>query len=161
MDAGIHGDVRADVIGLRTCGAGIDEYAPYIGLGLACSDELSGPVGAAGQKAQLRDRLGGLRDFAPGFGDQMGHLHSGFIGTHGLVGLGQPVKYGYWDFGTDLSVICGRDKKPAVGYSPMQEFYCHRPIDKVRTDFMEQAIAGNAAIFLELAKLPKDGFSLA
>ena len=71
------------------------------------------------------------------------------------------MKYGYWDFGTDLSVICGRDKKPAVGYSPMQEFYCHRPVDKVRTDYMEQAIAGNAAIFLELVKLPKDGFSLA
>jgi putative selenium metabolism hydrolase len=78
----------------------------------------------------------------------------------GLVGLGQPVKYGYWDFGTDLSVICGRDKKPAVGYSPMQEFYCHRPIDKVRTDYMQQAIAGNAAIFLELAKLPQSGFAL-
>ncbi len=80
--------------------------------------------------------------------------------ANGLASLGQPVKYGYWDFGTDLSVVCGRDKKPAVGYSPMQEFYCHRPIDKVRTDFMQQAIAGNAAIFLELAKLPKDGFSL-
>ena len=81
--------------------------------------------------------------------------------ANGLAGLGQPVKYGYWDFGTDLSVICGRDKKPAVGYSPMQEFYCHRPIDKVRTDYMEQAIAGNAAIFLELVKLPKERFALA
>ena len=81
--------------------------------------------------------------------------------ANGLAGLGQPVKYGYWDFGTDLSVICGRDKKPAVGYSPMQEFYCHRPIDKVRTDYMEQAIAGNAAIFLELVKLPKEWFVLA
>ena len=81
--------------------------------------------------------------------------------ANGLAGLGQPVKYGYWDFGTDLSVICGRDKKPAVGYSPMQEFYCHRPVDKVRTDYMEQAIAGNAAIFLELVKLPKVGFALA
>jgi len=80
--------------------------------------------------------------------------------ANGLAGLGQPVKYGYWDFGTDLSVICGRDKKPAVGYSPMQEFYCHRPIDKVRTDYMQQAIAGNAAIFLELAKLPKSRFAL-
>lgn len=79
----------------------------------------------------------------------------------GLVGLGQPVKYGYWDFGTDLSVVCGRDKKPAIGYSPMQEFYCHRPIDKVRTDYMEKAIAGNAAIFLEMGKLPQDAFMLA
>ena len=74
----------------------------------------------------------------------------------GLVQIGQPVKYGYWDFGTDLSVVCGRDKKPAIGYSPMQEFYCHRPIDKVRTDYMEKAIAGNVAIFLELVKVPKE-----
>ncbi|MHC1760940.1 MAG: M20/M25/M40 family metallo-hydrolase [Negativicutes bacterium] len=78
----------------------------------------------------------------------------------GLTQVGQPVKYGYWDFGTDLSVVCGRDKKPAVGYSPMQEFYCHRPIDKVRTDYMERAIAGNVAIFLELVKLPKEEFVL-
>ncbi len=78
----------------------------------------------------------------------------------GLTQIGQPVKYGYWDFGTDLSVVCGRDKKPAVGYSPMQEFYCHRPIDKVRTDYMEKAIAGNVAVFLELVKLPKEEFVL-
>ena len=76
----------------------------------------------------------------------------------GLNQLGQPVKYGYWDFGTDLSVICGRDRKPAIGYSPMQELYCHRPIDKVRIDYMEKAIAGNAAIFLELSQLPKEEF---
>jgi putative selenium metabolism hydrolase len=76
----------------------------------------------------------------------------------GLQKLGQPVKYGYWDFGTDLSVICGRDRKPAIGYSPMQELYCHRPIDKVRTDYMEKAIAGNAAIFLKLSRLAKAEF---
>lgn len=76
----------------------------------------------------------------------------------GLVQVGQPVKYGYWDFGTDLSLICGRDKKPAIGYSPMQELYCHRPIDKVRIDYMEKAIAGNAAIFLELSQLPREKF---
>lgn len=78
----------------------------------------------------------------------------------GLVQIGQPVKYGYWDFGTDLSVVCGRDKKPAIGYSPMQEFYCHRPIDKVRTDYMEKAIAGNVAIFLELVKVSKEELTL-
>ena len=77
-----------------------------------------------------------------------------------LEGLGQSVKYGYWDFGTDLSVICGRDKKPAIGYSPMQEIYCHRPIDKVRVDFMVQSIAGNAAIFLKLADVPKEVFKI-
>ncbi|MDF2566938.1 MAG: peptidase dimerization domain protein [Oscillospiraceae bacterium] len=75
----------------------------------------------------------------------------------GLIVAGQPVKYGYWDFGTDLSVISGREKKPAIGYSPMQEFYCHRPIDKVRIDYMIKALEGNVSIFLELTQLgPKD-----
>lgn len=78
----------------------------------------------------------------------------------GLAKLGQPVKYGYWDFGTDLSVICGRIRKPSVGYSPMQELYCHRPIDKVRIDYMEKAIAGNVAIFLEMCQLASDAFVL-
>jgi len=78
----------------------------------------------------------------------------------GLKAVDQPVKYGYWDFGTDLSMICGRQKKPAIGYSPMQEFYCHRPVDKVRTDYMEKALAGNVSIFLELIKLKKDDFIL-
>jgi putative selenium metabolism hydrolase len=76
----------------------------------------------------------------------------------GLSLINQPVKYGYWDFGTDLSVICGRDKKPAIGYSPMQEFYCHRPIDKVRIDYMVKALAGNVAIFQELSQLDKKEF---
>lgn len=78
----------------------------------------------------------------------------------GLAELNQPIKYGHWDFGTDLSVICGRDKKPAIGYSPMQELYCHRPIDKVRIDYMEKAIAGNVAIFMELTGLPPEAFSI-
>jgi len=78
----------------------------------------------------------------------------------GLESLGQGVKYGYWDFGTDLSVICGRDKKPAIGYSPMQEFYCHRPVDMVRIDFMEKALIGNAGIYLKLMELPKETFKL-
>ena len=78
----------------------------------------------------------------------------------GLAKVNQPVKYGYWDFGTDLSVVCGRDKKPAIGYSPMQEFYCHRPIDKVRIDYMEKAIAGNVAVFLELVKVSKEELAL-
>ncbi|WP_094606563.1 Succinyl-diaminopimelate desuccinylase [Sporomusa silvacetica DSM 10669] len=80
--------------------------------------------------------------------------------SSGLAKLGQPVKYGYWDFGTDLSVVCGRIRKPSVGYSPMQELYCHRPIDKVRIDYMEKAIAGNVAIFLEMCQLSRDAFVL-
>ncbi len=74
--------------------------------------------------------------------------------------LGQSVKYGYWSFGTDLSRICATDKKPAIGYSPAQEQYCHTPYDKVRTDYMVKSIAGNSAIFLELTELPKECFRL-
>ncbi len=77
-----------------------------------------------------------------------------------LQALGQPVKYGYWDFGTDLAVVCGRDGKPAIGYSPMQEFYCHRPVDKVRIDYMEKALAGYAMIHFHLAGLAQDDFQL-
>ncbi|MEG1002697.1 M20/M25/M40 family metallo-hydrolase [Clostridium sp.] len=73
-----------------------------------------------------------------------------------LENVGQEVKYGYWDFGTDLSVIAGRDKKPAIGYSPMQEYYCHRPVDRARLDFMKKALAGNVSIFLSLSDLPKE-----
>lgn len=72
--------------------------------------------------------------------------------------VGQPVKFGYWDFGTDLSKVCVTDGKPAIGYSPMQEQYCHRPIDKVRTDYIEKGIAGNVAIFLKLMELPMEQF---
>jgi len=73
---------------------------------------------------------------------------------------GQTVKYGYWNFGTDLSKICVADKKPAIGYSPGQEQYCHTPYDKVRTDYMERGIAGNAAIFLKVTELPGECFNL-
>lgn len=75
-----------------------------------------------------------------------------------LQQIGQPVKYGYWDFGTDLSKVVATDGKPAIGYSPMQEQYCHRPVDKVRTDYIEKSIAGNVAIFLKLIELPKEYF---
>ncbi len=74
--------------------------------------------------------------------------------------VGQPVKYGYWNFGTDLSKICATDRKPAIGYSPMQEQYCHTPYDKVRTDYMERSIAGYSAMFLKLTELTKECFML-
>jgi len=75
-----------------------------------------------------------------------------------LEAVGQPVKYGRWDFGTDASKTAGIDRKPAIGYSPMQEQYAHTPYDKVRTDFMLKAIAGNAAIFLMAAEAGIDAF---
>jgi len=80
--------------------------------------------------------------------------------SKGLQKIGEPVSYGYWDFGTDLAMICGRHGVAAIGYSPMQEYYCHRPVDKCRIDFMERALAGNLAIFSELTELKKDNFKL-
>lgn len=78
--------------------------------------------------------------------------------SEALVGLGEPVRYGYWDFGTDLAVLCGKYHIAAVGYSPMQEYYCHRPVDQVRIDFMERALLGNVAIFDSLVKLGESDF---
>lgn len=65
-----------------------------------------------------------------------------------LAAVGQEVKYGYWDFGTDASKTAGLDGKPCIGYSPMQEQYAHTPYDKVRCDYILKALAGNAAIFI-------------
>lgn len=75
-----------------------------------------------------------------------------------LEAVGQPVKYGYWDFGTDASKTAGIDRKPTIGYSPMQEQYAHTPYDKVRTDFIVKAIAGNAAIFLKAVEAGPEAF---
>ncbi len=77
-----------------------------------------------------------------------------------LESVGQQVKWRYWDFGTDLPVTHVRHKIPSIGYSGMQEHYCHRPIDKVRTDFLQQSIAGNVAIFLKLSELKPEEFVL-
>ena len=75
-----------------------------------------------------------------------------------LEEIGQEVKYGYWDFGTDGSKTAGIDRKPTIGYSPMQEQYAHTPYDKVRTDYMEKAVAGNAAIFLKVTEAGPEAF---
>ena len=73
-----------------------------------------------------------------------------------LKGIGQEVKYDYWVFGTDLGTTAGIYKKPSIGYSPMQEQYAHTPYDKVRTDFMEQALEGNVAIYLSATESEED-----
>lgn len=78
----------------------------------------------------------------------------------GLEEYGEPVSYGYWDFGTDLAMICGGHGIAGIGYSPMQELYCHRPVDMCRTDFMKRAVIGNIAIFMKLCKLDKNEFKL-
>jgi putative selenium metabolism hydrolase len=72
--------------------------------------------------------------------------------------VGQTVEYGYWDFGTDASKTCGIDRKPTIGYSPMQEQYAHTPYDKCRTDFMKIALEGNVAIFLNAASQSGSAF---
>lgn len=75
-----------------------------------------------------------------------------------LEAVGQEAKYGYWDFGTDGSKTAGIDRKPTIGFSAMQEQYAHTPYDKVRTDFIEKAIAGNAAIFLKASESEQETF---
>ena len=78
----------------------------------------------------------------------------------GLRRIGEPVSYSWWDFGTDLAMVSGRHHVASLGYSPMQELYCHRPVDKCRTDFMIRALAGNIAIFDELVKLSPEDFKM-
>jgi len=78
--------------------------------------------------------------------------------TEALESVGQIVKYGYWDFGTDASKTAGIDRKPTIGYSPMQEQYAHTPYDKVRTDFIAKALVGNVAIFLKVRECEKTVF---
>lgn len=75
-----------------------------------------------------------------------------------LEAMGQKVEFGHWDFGTDASKTCGIDRKPTIGYSPMQEHYAHTPYDKCRTDFMKTALEGNVAIFLNTTLLGKEAF---
>lgn len=77
-----------------------------------------------------------------------------------LKEVGQEVKYGYWDAGTDLSATHAIHGIPSIGYSPMQEFYCHRPIDKVRIDYMVKGLVGNVAIFMQLSELDSEDFKL-
>jgi hypothetical protein len=40
----------------------------------------------------------------------------------------------------------------------MQEQYAHTPYDKCRTDFMKKALAGNAAIFLNVSEQELEAF---
>lgn len=80
--------------------------------------------------------------------------------AEGLLSVGQPVKYQFWPFGTDMPKVCVTDKKPAIGYSPMQEVYIHTSDDKVRIDYMEKSIAGYTSIFLKLMDVPVEKFRL-
>ena len=78
----------------------------------------------------------------------------------GLRAVGQEVGYKHWYFGTDLSKVVAEDRKPAIGYSAGQEQLIHTPFEKLRTDYMEQSIAGYAAGYLNIMELPKEAFQL-
>ena len=80
--------------------------------------------------------------------------------ANAIEAVGLEVKYGYWDFGTDGSKTAGIDRKPTIGFSGMQEHFAHTPYDKVRTDFIEKAIAGNAAIYIKASECGKETFRL-
>lgn len=76
-----------------------------------------------------------------------------------LESVEQTVRYGYWSFATDCAVTAGHYRKPTIGYSGMQEQFAHTPFDKCRTDYIEKAMAGNAAIFLNASAMKKDEFT--
>ncbi len=75
-----------------------------------------------------------------------------------LEAIGQPAGCAYWRFTTDASKSCAIDRKPTIGYSPMQEQYAHTPFDRCRTDFMKIALAGSTAIFLNAAAQGPDAY---
>lgn len=63
-----------------------------------------------------------------------------------LNAIGQKPSIGRWNFGTDASYVTGVLNIPTVGYSPMEEHYAHRPIDRCDISKIVLATAGNAAI---------------
>ena len=68
-----------------------------------------------------------------------------------LNSIGQTPIFGKWDFATDASYVTGVLGIPTIGYSPMEEKYAHTPQDRVSTDLMLKALAGNAAIAYRIA----------
>ena len=68
-----------------------------------------------------------------------------------LNSIGQTPAFGKWDFGTDASYVTGVLGIPTIGYSPMEEQYAHTPQDRVNTEMMLKALAGNAAIAHRIA----------
>ena len=70
-----------------------------------------------------------------------------------LQALGHDSTFYYWDFGTDAPVTHVRHKIPTIGYSGLQEVYCHTPLERARLDWLEKSLAGNAAIYLKVSAL--------
>ncbi|MDR2161046.1 MAG: M20/M25/M40 family metallo-hydrolase [Desulfovibrio sp.] len=70
-----------------------------------------------------------------------------------LQALGHDSTFYYWNFGTDAPVTHVTHKIPTIGYSGTQEVYCHIPLERVRLDWLEKSLAGNAAIYLRVSSL--------
>ena len=65
--------------------------------------------------------------------------------------MDQNPKNYFWDFGTDaayFAAVCGI---PTIGYSPLEEKYCHAPIDRVDIEKMKLALEGYVAICEEIS----------
>ena len=69
-----------------------------------------------------------------------------------LAKVGQHPSTYYWDFGTDAAYFASVCGIPTIGYSPLEEKYCHAPIDRVCIDRMKEALEGYVAICMEIAK---------
>ena len=78
--------------------------------------------------------------------------------AEGLKDAGQIPGYGYWSFSTDIPAAAVRMKKPVIGYSGLQEYCIHRPIEQVRLDYLTKSLSGNVGMFLRLAQLSKEEF---
>ena len=68
-----------------------------------------------------------------------------------LAKVGQHPSTYYWDFGTDAAYFASVCGIPTIGYSPLEEKYCHAPVDRVSIDRMKEALEGYAAICMEIA----------
>ena len=77
-----------------------------------------------------------------------------------LQGLGHDSTFYYWDFGTDAPVTHVRHNIPTIGYSGLQEVYCHTPIERARLDWLEKSLAGNAAIYLNVSALEEKDLAM-
>jgi acetylornithine deacetylase/succinyl-diaminopimelate desuccinylase-like protein len=77
-----------------------------------------------------------------------------------LQALGHDSTFYYWSFGTDAPAVHVTHKIPTIGYSGTQEVYCHVPLERVRLDWLEKSLAGNAAIYLKVSALDVNALTL-
>lgn len=77
----------------------------------------------------------------------------------GLAAVGEPVVHIYWPFSTDVPAIAALGK-PCIGYSGTQEASIHTQHEHARTDYLERSLPGNVGIYLAVAALPAEAFTL-